>query len=347
MPDGGTGRSPVEGGHRADHGRSRSAERAGADPVDLMGLRPRSQTHGVDVTGDSAVGEPFPARGHCRPPRPGPRRSRSVPLPPPVGEVAGLVQLPNIGAGRAAVPDLAQACWGRARRCWVGAHLAVVPIHPVPVIIGHARSRPGARDRWKRDMCCMGAAHVPGSLIKAVVDGVGKRHHSQMSGTRQEGSRRGPAWARSGTAAGATTSLGSSANRTTPRHRRSGRALGRLRVTVGRGVGQWPRAGNGAPTATRPTREEPPRGAATCSHPRTRLTRPVDGVRGRGRGASVEERQVGTRCPVEARSCAPVQPAPPSKWGACPRASPARPACASPGTRPCLPWRPGTATGRP
>ena len=47
-----------------------------------------------------------------------------------------MAQLPNIGAGWAAVPGMAQACSGRDRPCRVPAHLAVVPFRPLPVIIG-------------------------------------------------------------------------------------------------------------------------------------------------------------------------------------------------------------------
>ncbi|TQM14142.1 hypothetical protein FB558_0900 [Pseudonocardia kunmingensis] len=43
---------------------------------------------------------------------------------PPVGGMAGLVQLPNIVAGRAAVPDMAQACSDESVPAgWVGTWL--------------------------------------------------------------------------------------------------------------------------------------------------------------------------------------------------------------------------------
>ncbi|TQM09988.1 hypothetical protein FB558_5767 [Pseudonocardia kunmingensis] len=75
--------------------------------------------------------------------RSGPVLGAVDPFPcPPVGEVAGLGRLPDVVAGRVAVPDVAQACSGRDRCCWVGAHLALLIGGNGTCAAGGARCRP-------------------------------------------------------------------------------------------------------------------------------------------------------------------------------------------------------------
>ena len=131
-------------------------------------------------------------------------------------------ELPNIGAGWAAVPDAGPGQFPTSpplpRAC--------APCGgPDPPLTGDHRAGPRRvhpHDRRDRDMRCTGAAQVPASLTKVVVEGFGNGTTASCVGTRPRRARRGQAWARSGTAARTTTIF---VGCTQPSHpRRGGRA---------------------------------------------------------------------------------------------------------------------------
>jgi hypothetical protein len=244
------------------------------------------------------VGGPFPARDHCPTPRPRPSaQSAGFPRSRPLAGWSGgrNCRVLGLGGGRSRLgPGLfrTRPSLLRARAPCGG---------PVPPPTGDHRAGPRRghpRDRQDRDLRCTGAAHVPESLIKAVVGGVRERHHNQSRGHLAE-------------TGSSTTGLGQVGNGCPNDHdihglcptgppsaRRSSPATGALRVRPGCGWGRRCRAGNGAPTATRPRRQghgeerrqaAPAPGRGRCSRPPCPATPPVSGHAPPRRGASPQK----------------------------------------------------------
>jgi hypothetical protein len=241
----------------AHHGRlALRGTRPFHDHIDVSGVRrtiqPRSRLrrHGISCGRAVPGSRPLP---HT--PAPAFRAVGRVPLLLPVGGVAELAPLPNIGAGWAAVPGAGPGPFRtspplpRARAPRGG---------PDPPPRGDHRA--GSRcvhhhDRRDRDMGCRGAVHVPGALIMAVVGGFGNGTTASCVGTRPRRARPGPAWARVGNGRPNDHDFRGSYPTRPPSARKSGSAPDPLRVRPKHRWGRKSRAGNGAPTATRPTRQ--------------------------------------------------------------------------------------------